>query len=254
MRNESNNTRITVRTVIAATADVTGTGPLVLCGPRRFEPVVTHRRCAHAAAIQLGIGPTRVERGMGLRRGSINPRALKEFAAAHAETVAQIARRATELAAGNAGPIVAPGRAQPVSMDLVLVATTVVAGCGMRDLRHHGRLQPWETYYKAAQAAARRLGLGPTQIGRALGRANHTISGRAGRMAAIEQAHGPLISEIVAQVHRLAALPEDRLHAIMSPAALAVPPTDPREVAKLRRITAAATRPPRPVQHLEAMP
>lgn len=253
MQNESNVAPITVRTVIAATADVTGTEPAMLCGRRKFDPVKTHRICAHAAALQLGIGPARIERGVGLCRGTLNRRFLRQFAETHADTVARIVHRAKELAAGNATTPALPGRAGGVSMDVVLLATTIVAGCGLRDLRQHGRLQPWETYYRSAQAAARRLGLGPTQIGRALGRANNTISGRAGRMAAIEQAHGPLISEIVEKSRELARLPQDQLKAIASPVALAVPPTDPREVAKLRRITAAATRQRRPAQPFEAM-
>lgn len=208
--NTESKPRITVRHVLFAAADVTGSPVSQLASSLRFEPVKTHRACLCSAAHQLGLTMTGTARALRLHPRTVRRR--PDVEAEHADTIEAIKTRAAERAAsGQVYFREAPAR---VSAKAVLVAAARVAGGSVRDIIERGRAQPWETYRLCALAAARHLGVRPVDMAGEIGRRPNTISGRPGRVAEVAEAHGGTVERIKALARELAALPAEHLDVI----------------------------------------
>lgn len=217
--------RVTVKHVIAATADVTGTPAADLLGRSQIEPLRLHRKCMQAAAVRVTGCAARVARSTGRYCNTLVRATLDNVANDNPELVARITERAIELARDpNAPPV--KERAAPPCMRAVIVAAAQVTGSSPRDLLAAGQRAPWYGYNLAMQAAARRCGLTTSAIARALRRNPQTITGRAGRFDRINEQHGPLVEQIVRRANELARLPIVDLERLARGVVLASPPSD----------------------------
>lgn len=230
--------RITVRMVIAATADVTGTPVRDIVGNTRREPERTYRGCAYAVAFKITGSLRQVCRGFERGHPSFRRAGLERLAADNEALVARIMERASELALEPSAAPVTSREAHPC-IRAVLVAASEVTGSSVRDIVRPGRLQPWESYRQCVIAAAYRLNINRFAIAAALACAPHTITGRPGRRERIEQEHGTLVARIVERAKELARLPVRELDARYRGPAVSVPPSDPREALALKRATIA---------------
>lgn len=222
MQSINKRPRVTVRCVIAAAADVTGSPISGLMSQSRHEPLATHRACAQAAAALLTGNVERVSRGFGYRKCGLRWKTLGVVAGRHPALVQRIIARAREL---TLDPEAAPPVDAGVEPDMraIIAATAQVTGSTVKDIMSHGRMRPWETYYQCLLAVTRRFRISPVVAARALGRCSKSVVGRPGRFARIEAAHGPLIDRIAARAVELARLPDADLDTISRAPVVAVP-------------------------------
>lgn len=223
MQLEAPATRLTVRCVIAAAADVTGTPVAEIMARPRHQPSRTPYVCAKAAAAILVRNRNRAARGFGLGSNAISTSFVERTLRDHPEVMRRIMRRAAEISRNPQGARTPHPRVKTCTRS-VLIAASQVTGASIKDIVSHGRMQPWENYYLAAQAAARRLGIGTREIARVLGRAPNTLANHKNRFARIEERHGPLIDRIEARAREVASLPTAEIEALYrGPTISAVP-------------------------------
>lgn len=222
MHSEAQRPRISVAVVLAAAEHVTGTPAHVLTCRAQFEPAVTHRRCAQVAARRLGVRVAHIGRRMYLSRHAVRRDTVARLCETHGETIAAIEARALELAADPGAAITLPAAGGPVpDMAVLLRAASEVTGSAVADIVHHGRLEPFQSHYLCAVAAARRVGIDPGTTARALGRAPATVHGRPGRLERVESVHGATVSAIAARAREIARTPGEA----RGPVLTAVPPS-----------------------------
>lgn len=105
--------RVPATAVVVAAARVAGGSVRDIVDRTRHEPWETYRRCAVAAARQLGIGPAQLASALGRRPNSVSGRAgsVARAAEQHGDVVERIKAMACDLAALPVDRIEALGRA-----------------------------------------------------------------------------------------------------------------------------------------------